>query len=170
MNKILLILILITTVCAINFPQANRLSFGISKPVELLDTINVFVDEHFEITDKLKDWSTNFGEITYTLSVYLEMIDNGSRRISFERINGGFEYYRGNLSYFNSRGIELKSNVERGLNPGDYDVQLSSEISSAGVYYFVGIICPEKEWINFQIITLEFSRTTRKFIRVWVHT
>ena len=140
MRKFLLLAVFFTTVCISIFPQANRLTFGIGNPISFLDTVNVFVGEHFEITDKLSDWSASFGDITYTLGVYAEMTDNGNRRITFERYNGGFEYYRGKLTYSSSQGITLKSNVENGVNPGDYDVHISADINLAGVYYFVGII------------------------------
>jgi len=139
MKKIFLILTLLL-ICKPAFPQASRLSFGISNPITLLDTVTVFVGEHFQITDKLSDWSTNFGDITYTLGVYLDMTTLSGGRVTFDRNNGGFEYFRGQLNYSTSRGINLQSNVEEGVNPGDYEIQISSDINSAGVYYFVGVI------------------------------
>lgn len=139
MKKIFLLVILLLISERI-FPQASRLSFGITNPITFLDTINVFVGEHFQITDKLSDWSPNFGDITYTLGVYLNMRMPGAQQITFEQNNGGFEYYRGQLNYLSGSGIGLKSNVETGVNPGDYEIQISSDINSAGIYYFVGII------------------------------
>jgi len=145
MKKILLPIIIILFTSTVVFSQASRITFGPGSPIVVLDTINVFVGEHFEIKDKLSDWSHNFGDITYTLGVYLEIIDAGSERITFERNIGGLEYYRGQLTYSNVQGITLKSNVEKGVNLGDYEVQLSLDASSAGVYYFVGIIKGKSE-------------------------
>jgi hypothetical protein len=73
------------------------------------------------------------------------MTDAGNRRINFDRNNGGFEYYRGQLNYSTGRGIDLKSNVTQGVNPGDYDIQISSTINSAGLYYYVGVIKGQSE-------------------------
>ena len=140
MRRISFLSLIILAICTSVFPQTNRLLFGISNPVAFLDSVTVLVGEHFEITDKLSDWSADFRDITYTLGVYTEMIDDGNGRITFESYNGGFEYYRGRLTYTSTQGITLKSNVETGVNPGDYDVHISSNINSAGIYYFVGII------------------------------
>ena len=127
------------------FSQPTRVTFGLDKPIVVLDTINVFIGEHFEIKDKLSDWSHNFGDLNYTLGIYLDKIDGGNGRITFERNNGGLEYYRGRLTYSSLQGITLKSNVEKGVNPGDYEVQLYLDINSAGVYYFVGLIKGKSE-------------------------
>jgi hypothetical protein len=146
MKKKLFVILIIFATSIVVFPQANRLTFGLGKPIQLLDTINVFVGEHFEIKDKLSDWSTNFGDLTYTLGVYLDRKeDANNRRITFEKNIGGLEYYRGRLSYSNVQGINLKSNVEKGVNPGDYEIQLSLNINTAGVYYFVGLIKGKSE-------------------------
>ena len=145
MKKILLTITIILFTSTVVFSQASRLTFGLDKPIEILDTINVFIGEHFEINDKLSDWSHNFGDLTYTLGVYLDRIDVGNGRITFERNIGGLEYYRGQLTYSNLQGITLKSNVEKGVNPGDYEIQLSLDINAAGVYYFVGLIKGKSE-------------------------
>ena len=131
--------------CTVVLSQVSRVTFGLGKPIEVLDTLNVFVGERFEIKDKLSDWSHNFGDLTYTLGVYLDKIDAGSKRITFERNIGGLEYYGGRITYSNLEGATLKSNVEKGSNPGDYEVHLSLDISSAGVYYFIGIIKGKSE-------------------------
>ena len=130
MKKILLTLTIMLFTSIFVFPQASRVTFGLSKPIEVLDTINVFVGEHFEIKDKLSDWSHNFGDLTYILGVYLDNIDAENEKTTFERNIGGLEYYRGRLTYSNLQGITLKSNVEKGVNPGDYEVQLSLDINS----------------------------------------
>jgi len=101
MKKILLIIIIMLFSSTIIYSQASRITFGLGNPIEVLDTLIVFVGEHFEIKDRLTDWSHNFGDLTYTLDVYLDKIDGGNGRITFERNIGGLEYYRGELSYFN---------------------------------------------------------------------
>lgn len=140
MKRTLLSILLMLSASTLLFSQASRVTFGLGNPIEVLDTINVFVGEHFDIKDKLSDWSHNFGDLTYTLGVYLDKLDTGNGRTTFERNIGGLEYFRGQLTYSDVQGIDLKSNVEKGVNLGDYEVQLSLEISSAGVYYFVGVI------------------------------
>ena len=143
-NILLTITTMLFTSIAV-FPQASRVTFGPDKPIEILDTINVFVGEHFEIKDNLSDWSHNFGDLTYSLGVYLDNINSENEKTTFERNIGGLEYYRGELSYSNLQGITLKSNVEKGVNPGDYEVQLSLDINATGVYYFVGLIKGKSE-------------------------
>jgi hypothetical protein len=145
MKILLLTITIMLFISTVALSQASRITFGLGKPIEVLDTLNVFVGEHFEIKDKLSDWSHNFGDLTYTLGVYLDKTDAGSGRITFERNIGGLEHYRGRLTYSNVQGIALKSNVEKGVNLGDYEVGLSLDISSAGVYYFVGIIKGKSE-------------------------
>jgi len=149
MKKILLTIAIMFFSSIVVFSQASRVTFGLGKPIELLDTINVFVGENFEIKDKLSDWSTNFGDLTYTLGVYLDKIDAGNGRVTFDRNIGGLEYYRGRLTYSNLQGMTLKSNVEKGVNPGDYEVQLSLDIKSAGVYYFVALVKGKSERGNY---------------------
>lgn len=149
MKKILLTIAIMFFSSIVVFSQASRVTFGLGKPIELLDTINVFVGESFEIKDKLSDWSTNFGDLTYTLGVYLDKIDAGNGRVTFDRNIGGLEYYRGKLTYSNLQGMTLKSNVEKGVNPGDYEVQLSLDIKSAGVYYFVALVKGKSERGNY---------------------
>ena len=143
--NIILLTITITLFSTVIYSQTNRITFGPEKQIELLDTIIVFVDEQFEIKDKLSDWSYNFGEITYTLGVYLDKTNGGNGSTTFQRNVGGLEYYRGQLAYSNLQGITLKSNVEEGVNPGDYEVQLSLDINATGVYYLVGIIKGKSE-------------------------
>jgi hypothetical protein len=145
MKILLLTITIMLFISTVALSQASRITFGLGKPIEVLDTIIVFVGEHFEIKDKLSDWSHNFGDLTYTLDVYLDKIDGGNGRITFERNIGGLEYYRGELSYSNLQGMTLKSNVEKGVNLGDYEVQLSLDINAAGVYYFIGLIKGKSE-------------------------
>lgn len=145
MRKIVLLLVFSLIFYVNIFPQANRISFGLNKPINFLDSVSVFVGEHSEIMDKLSDWSTNFGDITYTLGVYSEIIENVNGSVAFERYNGGFEYYRGKLTYSNLQGLTIKSNVEPGVNPGDYNIEISSELNSSGIYYFVGVIKGKSE-------------------------
>ena len=92
MKKILLTITIMLFSNTIVFSQASSVTFGLGKPIVVLDTINVFVGKHFEIKDKLSDWSHNFGDLTYTLGVYLDKIDGGNERITFERNIGGLEY------------------------------------------------------------------------------
>ncbi len=145
MKKILLTFSIMLFTSIAVFSQVSRVTYGPGNPIEILDTINVFVGEHFEIKDKLSDWSHNFGDLAYTLDVYLDKLVGGNGRITFERNIGGLEYYRGELSYSNLQGITLKSNVEKGVNLGDYEVQLSLDINAAGVYYFIGLIKGKSE-------------------------
>lgn len=148
MKNLFLLLIIIFTYISTSpliVAQDSQLSFNASTPVEFLDTINVFVGEQFEIRDKLSDWSTNFADLNYIMGVYLDKSELGNQRITFSRDVAGFEYRRGSISYSSSNSIELRSNVQTGVNPGDYDVILSGNIISSGVYYFVGVIKGKSE-------------------------
>lgn len=145
MKKTFLFLIFIFISGSATFAQDSQLSFNASYPVEFLDTINVFVGEQFEIRDKLSDWSTNFADLNYILGIYLDKSESGNKRISFSRNVGGFEYVRGSVNYSNSNNIDIRSNVQTGVNPGDYDVILSGSIISSGTYYFVGLIKGKSE-------------------------
>lgn len=142
---LLFIIIFASTYSTQIVAQGNQLSFSASSPAEFLDTINVFVGEQFEIRDKLSDWSTNFADLNYILGVYLDKSEPGNQRVTFSRDVAGFEYRRGSISYSSSNSIDLKSNVQTGVNPGDYDVIISGNIISAGVYYFVGVIKGKSE-------------------------
>jgi len=145
MKKTFLFLIIILMSNTVMLPQESQISFNASYPVEFLDTINVFVGEQFEIRDKLSDWSTNFADLNYVLGIYLDKSELGGQRITFSRNAGGFEYIRGSVNYSNSNAIEIRSNVQTGVNPGDYDVILSGNIISSGIYYFVGLIKGKSE-------------------------
>jgi hypothetical protein len=170
MKKILLSIIIMIFSSTDLFSQVSSVTFGLGKPIEVLDTLNVFVGEHFEIEDKLSDWSHNFGDLNYTLGVYLDKLDAGNGRITFERNIGGLEYFRGQLTYSNVQGINLKSNVEKGVNLGDYEVHLSLDINSAGVYYFVGIIKGKSErGIQFENAGYWVVRCTPKAQRELTH-
>ena len=140
MKKTLLILIITLTSGIVLLAQESQLSFSASNPVQFLDTVNAYVGEQFEIRDKLSDWSRNFADLNYSMGVYLDMSDLGNRRVSFSRNVGGFHYLRGSISYSNSNTIDIRSNVQAGVNPGDYDVIMKGNIISSGTYYFVGVI------------------------------
>ena len=140
MKKVISISLILFAAGNLSFAQQYELSFDASNPVTLLDTINVFVGDQFEIKDKLSDWSSNFADINYSLGVFLEKNDDGNGNITFIQNIGGFEYKRSDLSYFRSTVLSLKSNVIPGVNPGDYDVIISASINSPGTYYFVGVI------------------------------
>ncbi len=145
MKKILIFLIITTISTTITLAQGNQQSFNASHPVEFLDTVNVFVGEKFEIRDKLSDWSPNFADINYIMGIYLDKSETGNQQVTFSRNIGGFEYQRGSISYSNSNAIDVRSNVQTGANPGDYDVILSGNIISSGIYYFVGVIKGKSE-------------------------
>ncbi len=131
------------------FAQANKLSFGTSNPIEFLDTIKTSVGEVFVIKDKLSDWSSDFADINYTVGVFTKADFSDKRNIVFEKNVGGLEYKTGNLKYFKSDIINIKSNVIPGVNPGDYAVQLTTSINAPGVYYFVGLIKGKSEHGNY---------------------
>ena len=145
MKKTLLILIFILTSDIVILAQDSQLSFSASNPVQFLDTVNANVGEQFEIRDKLSDWSRNFADLNYSMGVYLDMSELGNRRVSFSRMVGGFQYLRGSISYSNSNNIDIRSNVQTGVNPGDYDVIIRGNIISSGTYYFVGVIKGKSE-------------------------
>ena len=79
------------------------------------------------------------------MGIYLDKSETGNQGVTFSRNVGGFEYLRGSISYSNSNAINIRSNVQTGANPGDYDVILSGNIISSGVYYFVGVIKGKSE-------------------------
>jgi len=145
MKKTFLILIIILTSGIVILAQDSQLSFNASNPIKFLDTVNVFVGEQFEIRDKLSDWSRNFADLNYAMGIYLDMSDMGNRRVSFSRNVGGFQYLRGSISYSNTNNIDIRSNVQTGVNPGDYDVIMKGNIISSGIYYFVGVIKGKSE-------------------------
>ncbi|GBD88047.1 hypothetical protein BMS3Abin03_01981 [bacterium BMS3Abin03] len=140
MKKIISFFLILFAAGNLSFAQLYETSFNAGNPVVLLDTINVFVGDQFDIKDKLSDWSSNFADINYSLGVFLEKNDDGNGNISFVQNIGGFEYKRSDLSYFRSTVVSLKSDVITGVNPGDYDVIISASINSPGTYYFVGVI------------------------------
>ena len=106
----------------------------------MLDTIIVFAKENFDIQDRLYDWSSNFNDIQYTISIYSILEQIGEADIRFSNYIGGLQYLNGEVKYFASEDVNLKSNVERGGNPGDYEVNMDIIISPPGVFYVMGVI------------------------------
>ena len=58
---------------------------------------------------------------------------------------GGLQYSNGQVNYFSSQDVTLKSNVERGINPGDYEIRMDITIHQPGVFYVVGEIKGKSE-------------------------
>jgi hypothetical protein len=127
------------------FAQPDELRFGRQNSIQVLDTIIVFAKENFDIQDRLSDWSNNFGDIEYTISIFNIIEQIGETYISFSNYVGGLQYSNGQVNYFSSQDVALKSNVERGINPGDYDVGVDITIRQPGVFYVVGEIKGKSE-------------------------
>lgn len=127
------------------FAQPDELRFGRQNSIQVLDTIIVFAKENFDIQDRLSDWSNNFGDIEYTISIFNIIEQIGETYISFSNYVGGLQYSNGQVNYFSSQDVALKSNVERGINPGDYDVRMDITIRQPGVFYVVGEIKGKSE-------------------------
>ena len=125
--------------------QPDELRFGRQNSIQVLDTIIVFAKENFDIQDRLSDWSNNFGDIEYTISIFNIIEQIGETYISFSNYVGGLQYSNGQVNYFSSQDVTLKSNVERGINPGDYDVRMDITIRQPGVFYVVGEIKGKSE-------------------------
>ena len=149
MKKFILLFLLISLVNLVSLAQTPELSFGPDSPVTLLNTIKVFNNDLFNIKDKLSDWSGNFAEINYTIGIYTEIEESEHKKVSFKNNIGGLEYKRGKLKYYKSDLVKLKSNVVPGVNSGDYEIQISINISSPGTYYFVGTIKGKSELGNY---------------------
>ena len=140
-----LMFILSLTFAANSFAQPNELFFKGESSIEVLDTIIVFSKESFDIQDRLYDWSNNFNDIDYTVSVFSILENFGKSDLRFSNFLGGLQHRFGSVKYFNSKDINLKSDVERGNNPGDYQVNMDITISPPGVFYVVGVIKGKSE-------------------------
>jgi len=128
-----------------SFAQPVEMRFGDQKPIQVLDTIIVFAKESFDIQDRLSDWSNNFADIDYTISIFNIIEQIGESDIGFSNYMGGLQYRNNRVNYFSSQDISLKSNVERGVNPGDYEIRMDITIHQPGVFYVVGEIKGKSE-------------------------
>ena len=145
MKKIFLTFILSLSYFAISLAQPSQLIFNSENPIQVLDTIIVFSNESFDIQDRLYDWSNNFNDIDYSVGVFSVLEDFGNSELRFSNYIGGFERRYGNIKYFTSSELNVKSNVERGGNPGDYKVNMDVTISPPGIFYVVGVIKGKSE-------------------------
>ena len=125
--------------------QPDELRFGGQNTIQVLDTIIVFAKESFDIQDRLSDWSSSFADIEYTVSIFNIIEQIGESYIGFSNYIGGLQYSNGLVNYFSSQDVVLKSNVERGINPGDYEVRMDITIRQPGVFYVVGEIKGKSE-------------------------
>lgn len=123
-----------------SFAQPDELRFGGQKTIQVLDTIIVFAKESFDIQDRLSDWSNNFADIEYTVSIFNIIEQTGESYIGFSNYLGGLQYSNGQANYSASQDVNMKSNVEKGINPGDYEVTMDITIRQPGVFYVVGEI------------------------------
>jgi hypothetical protein len=128
-----------------SFAQPDELRFGSQNSIQVLDTIIVFAKENFDIQDRLSDWSNNFADIEYTVSIFNIIEQIGESDIGFSNYVGGLQYSNDQVNYFSSQDIALKSNVERGVNPGDYEIRMDIAIHQPGVFYVVGEIKGKSE-------------------------
>ncbi|NNG28121.1 MAG: hypothetical protein HKM87_11375, partial [Ignavibacteriaceae bacterium] len=128
-----------------SFAQTVEMRFGDLKPIQVLDTIIVFAKESFDIEDRLSDWSNNFADIDYTISIFNIIEQIGESDIGFSNYMGGLLYRNSQVNYFSSQDVSLKSNVERGVNPGDYEIRMDITIHQPGVFYVVGEIKGKSE-------------------------
>ena len=140
MKKLVLNFILSPLFLMLSFGQTNEIRFEGNESIRVLDTIIVFAKENFDIQDRLYDWSSNFNDIQYTISVFNILEQIGESDIRFTNYIGGLQYLGGQVQYFASEDISLKSNVERGSNPGDFEVNMDITISPPGIFYVVGEI------------------------------
>ncbi|MBT8386717.1 MAG: hypothetical protein KJO12_04845 [Ignavibacteria bacterium] len=127
------------------FAQPAELRFGDQKPIQVLDTIIVFAKENFDIKDRLSDWSNNFNDIEYTISIFNIIEQIGESDIGFSNYVGGLQYSNGQVNYFSSKDATLKSIVKGGINPGDYEIRMDIAIHQPGVFYVVGAIKGKSE-------------------------
>ncbi len=145
MKKIILTFILSLNFFNISFAQPSQLIFSSENPIQVLDTIIVFSNENFDIQDRLYDWSSNFNDIDYSVSVFNYLEDFGNSEKRFNNYIGGFERRYGSIKYFTSSELTIRSNVERGGNPGDYKVNMDITITPPGIFYVVGEIKGKSE-------------------------
>ncbi len=145
MKKLILTFILSLNYIVISLAQPNQLIFSSESPIQVLDTIIVFSNENFDIQDRLYDWSSNFNDIDYSVSVFNYLEDFGNSEKRFNNYIGGFERRYGSIKYFTSSELTIRSNVERGGNPGDYKINMDLTITPPGVFYVVGVIKGKSE-------------------------
>ena len=145
MIKTILTFILSLLFVVSSFTQPVELRFGGQKPIQVLDTIIVFAKESFDIQDRLSDWSNNFADIEYTISIFNVLEQIGESYIGFSNYIGGLKYQNGQVNYYSSEDVTMRSNVERGINPGDYEIRMDISIRQPGVFYVVGEIKGKSE-------------------------
>ncbi len=145
MMKTILAFILSLLFAVSSFAQPDELRFGDQNTIQVLDTIIVFAKESFDIQDRLSDWSNNFADIEYTVSIFNIIEQIGESYTGFSNYIGGLQYSNGQVNYFTSQDILMKSNVESGVNPGDYVIRMDITISQPGVFYVVGEIKGKSE-------------------------
>ncbi len=145
MVKIILKFILSLTFVAVSFAQPSELTFKGSSSIQVLDTIIVFSKESFDIQDRLYDWSNNFNDIDYTVSIFSILEHYSDSELRFSNFIGGFQNRYGKVKYFTSTDVNVKSTVAKGNNPGDYLVNMDLTISLPGVFYVVGVIKGKSE-------------------------
>jgi len=145
MMKTILAFILSLLFVVSSFAQQDELRFEGQNTIQVLDTIIVFAKESFDIQDRLSDWSNNFADIEYTVSIFNIIEQIGESYIGFSNYVGGLQYSSGQVNYFSSEDVALKSNVDRGINPGDYDIRMDIVIRQPGIFYVVGEIKGKSE-------------------------
>jgi len=145
MMKTILAFILSLLFVVSSFAQPDELRFEGQNTIQVLDTIIVFAKESFDIQDRLSDWSNNFADIEYTVSIFNIIEQIGESYIGFSNYVGGLQYSSGQVNYFSSEDVALKSNVDRGINPGDYEIRMDIVIRQPGVFYVVGEIKGKSE-------------------------
>ncbi len=145
MMKTILAFILSLLFAVSSFAQPDELRFGDQNTIQVLDTIIVFAKESFDIQDRLSDWSNNFADIEYTVSIFNIIEQIGESYTGFSNYIGGLQYSNGQVNYFTSQDVLMKSNVESGVNPGDYVIRMDITISQPGVFYVVGEIKGKSE-------------------------
>jgi len=145
MIKTILSFILSLLFIAYSFAQPDELRFGGQNTIQVLDTIIVFAKESFDIQDRLSDWSNNFADIEYTVSIFNILEQTGESSIAFSNFVGGLQYNNGQVNYFSSQDMTINSNVDRGVNPGDYEIRMDISIRQPGVFYVVGEIKGKSE-------------------------
>jgi hypothetical protein len=145
MIKTILSFLFCLSCVVVSIAQPNELYFKGESSIQVLDTIIVFSKESFDIQDRLYDWSSNFNDIDYTISVFSILEHFGKSDLRFSNFIGGFQRRFGQQKDFTSAELNVKSKVERGGNPGDYLVNMDFTISPPGVFYVVGVIKGKSE-------------------------
>jgi len=89
MMKTILTFILSLLFIVYSFAQPDELRFDGQNTIQVLDTIIVFAKESFDIQDRLSDWSNNFADIEYTVSIFNILEQTGESSIAFSNFVGG---------------------------------------------------------------------------------